>query len=127
MACRAAVLKRTRSHMLARPLPLSTASSPGDNLYPTGPSPYPCPGVDTPFEGYSPLPSSRRRGIALEFEDQAGLDEGGGFGVEESTLDALAEEVAAADPQAQLRSQDVAGIEAEVNPAGDAKDRISAR
>ncbi len=33
-----------------RPLPQSTASSQGENLYLAGPSPCPCPGVDTPPE-----------------------------------------------------------------------------
>ena len=31
-----------------RPLPTSTASPRGGNLYPSGPAPYTCPGVDKP-------------------------------------------------------------------------------
>ncbi|MDT3365919.1 MAG: flavodoxin-dependent (E)-4-hydroxy-3-methylbut-2-enyl-diphosphate synthase, partial [Bacteroidota bacterium] len=41
---------------LARPLPSPAASSLCDNLHSTGPSPYSCPGVDTPFEGTPAAP-----------------------------------------------------------------------
>jgi len=44
----AAELRSLRS---LRPLPLSPASQLRRNLYPTGPSPCPCPGVDTPAAG----------------------------------------------------------------------------
>lgn len=37
-----------RSLRSLRPLPSSSASSLRDNLLPKGPSPCPCPGVDTP-------------------------------------------------------------------------------
>ena len=37
-----------RSRCSLRPLPLSSSSSLRDNSLPAGPSPYPCPGVDTP-------------------------------------------------------------------------------
>ena len=37
-----------------RPLPLPAASSLRDNLHSTGPSPYTCPGVDTPPDTTSP-------------------------------------------------------------------------
>jgi len=46
-----------RSLRSLRPLPLSTSSSLRDNSHPTGPSPCPCPGVDTPADAipsYSP-------------------------------------------------------------------------
>ena len=42
-----------------RPLPTSPASPLRGNLYPSGPSPCPCPGVDTP-PGGCPLPPKKR-------------------------------------------------------------------
>ena len=42
-----------------RPLPSSSASSLCDNLLPTGPSPYPCPGVDTSSGGCSAVPAPK--------------------------------------------------------------------
>ena len=46
-----------RSLRSLRPLPSSSASSLRDNLLPQGPSPCPCPGVDTPSGVCSPLAS----------------------------------------------------------------------
>ena len=46
-----------RSLRSLRPLPASSASSLRDNLLPQGPSPCPCPGVDTPSGACSPLAS----------------------------------------------------------------------
>jgi len=44
-------LKGLRSLRSLRPLPPYPASSLRENLSPAGPSPCPCPGVDTPFRG----------------------------------------------------------------------------
>ena len=44
-------LRGLRSLRSLRPLPSSSASSLRDTLLPTGPSPCPCPGVDTPLRG----------------------------------------------------------------------------
>ena len=46
-----------RSLRSLRPLPSSSASSLRDNLLPKGPSPCPCPGVDTPSGAYPPRPA----------------------------------------------------------------------
>ena len=43
-----------RSLRSLRPLPSSSASSLRDNLLPKGPSPCPCPGVDTPSGAWPP-------------------------------------------------------------------------
>ena len=49
-----------------RPLPTSPASPRGGNLYPSGPSPYICPGVDKPPDTLSPSQGPRiTLGIAL--------------------------------------------------------------
>ena len=47
-----------RSLRSLRPLPTSTASTLREDLYPSGPSPCPCPGVDTPARRRIP-PSPR--------------------------------------------------------------------
>ena len=44
-------LRGLRSLRSLRPLPSSSSSSLRDNSLPTGPSPCPCPGVDTPLRG----------------------------------------------------------------------------
>ena len=46
-----------RSLRSLRPLPSSSASSLRDNLLPKGPSPCPCPGVDTPSGACPPRPA----------------------------------------------------------------------
>ena len=46
-----------RSLRSLRPLPSSSASSLRDNLLPKGPSPCPCPGVDTPSGAWPPRPA----------------------------------------------------------------------
>ena len=46
-----------RSLRSRRPLPSSSASSLRDNLLPKGPSPCPCPGVDTPSGAWPPCPA----------------------------------------------------------------------
>ena len=46
-----------RSLRSLRPLPSSSASSLRDNLLPKGPSPCPCPGVDTPSGACPPCPA----------------------------------------------------------------------
>ena len=46
-------LRGLRSLRSLRPLPSSSASSLRDNLLPTGPAPFPCPGVDTPLRANS--------------------------------------------------------------------------
>ena len=46
-----------RSLRSLRPLPSSSASSLRDNLLPKGPSPCPCPGVDTPSGAWPPCPA----------------------------------------------------------------------
>ena len=46
-----------RSLRSLRPLPPSSASSLRDNLLPKGPSPCPCPGVDTPSGAWPPRPA----------------------------------------------------------------------
>ena len=62
-----------RSLRSLRPLPSSSASSLRDNLLPKGPSPCPCPGVDTPSGAWSPRPaphdgnhpSGSKRGVVI--------------------------------------------------------------
>ena len=46
-----------RSLRSLRPLPSSSVSSLRDNLLPKGPSPCPCPGVDTPSGAWPPRPA----------------------------------------------------------------------
>jgi len=52
---------------LVRPLPTFPASSPCENLSPSGPDPCPCPGVDTPF-GDTPPPSDLPQRMDPQFE-----------------------------------------------------------
>lgn len=54
---------------LTQPLPLPSASSLRDNLLSTGPSPYSCPGVDTPADGSSPTPDSSLTGSEIDNND----------------------------------------------------------
>lgn len=54
---------------LTQPLPLPSASSLRDNLLSTGPSPYSCPGVDTPADGSSPIPDSSLTGSEIDNND----------------------------------------------------------
>ena len=53
-----------------RPLPSSSSSSPCDNSLPAGPSPCPCPGVDTLPEG---TPSGAGSGVGSGASDGAGV------------------------------------------------------
>ena len=54
---------------LTQPLPLPSASSLRDNLLSTGPSPYSCPGVDTPADGSSPTPDPSLTGSEIDNND----------------------------------------------------------
>ena len=56
---------------LTQPLPLPSASSQSDNLLSTGPSPYSCPGVDTPADGSSPTPDSSLSGNEMTENETA--------------------------------------------------------